>query len=121
MNECLNRTRKGMNLIWVTIDSFLFLPNLSKVLETIHKDQIVALFESKKIFLKNHFGLRSDMSTKDVINYLTKFAVRGLEEGKYVGASFCDLSKAFDCVPFDALIYKLGYYNFRQNSEELSK
>ena len=95
------------------------LPVLSKVFETVLKDQIVTHFENNTMFFENQFGFRSGISTSDAINYFIDYVVTGFEEGKYVSALFCDLSKAFDCVPFDALISKLKHYNFSRNSLQI--
>lgn len=41
------------------------------------------------------------------------------EKGKFVGATFVDLQKAFDCIPHEMLLQKLQYYNFANCSIRL--
>ena len=39
-----------------------------------------------------------------------------LDNKKYVGAVLMDLSKAFDCIPHELLIAKMGAYGFSENA-----
>ena len=75
--------------------------------------------ENNKIFCDKQFGFRSGISTGDAINHFVDYVIEGFEQREYVNGLFCDLTKAFDCVPHNILIEKLKYYNFNTNSIQL--
>ena len=58
----------------------------------------------------------SKYSTKHVLLRLIEQWRVCLDNDRSVGAVLMDLSKAFDCLPHDLLIAKLGAYRLDQNS-----
>ena len=94
-------------------------PIFSKVFEMALKKQISTYFETNRLFSSSQFGFRSSRSTTMAINKLIEIVNGGYENGDYLGALFCDLSKAFDCVSFNLLIGKLRNYKFDINSVNL--
>ena len=67
----------------------------------------------------SQFGFRKGLSTEDAVNYLTTNIYNSLNNSQYVGAAFLDLSKAFDTISHDILLYKLQYYGMRGKCHEL--
>ena len=58
-------------------------------------------------------------STQDVLLHVTDKWLKAIDEGKYTGAVFLDLAKAFDTVNHSILCSKLSYYGFRGSSYDL--
>lgn len=95
------------------------IPLIGKILEKALKSRINNYFDSNNLFNKSQFGFRAKHSTTMAINKLTEIITDCFDNGEYVGALFCDLTKAFDCVSFDILKEKLFYYGFHNNSVQL--
>lgn len=91
-------------------------PIISKVFETVLKGQITTHLENSNILYCNQFGFRSKKSTNDAVSLLINKIVDGQEQNKYVGVTFCDLQKAFDCVSHNILMEKLRLLNFSELS-----
>ena len=51
--------------------------------------------------------------------YVTDKWLKAIEEGKYTGAVFLDLTEAFDTVNHKILFSKLSYYGFQEASFNL--
>lgn len=88
------------------------LPTLSKVLETVIKNRIVKYFEQNDFFSAAQFGFRRSRSTEMAIRKVVYFILNALDESKKCASIYCDLSKAFDCLRHDILLFKLKYYGF---------
>lgn len=94
-------------------------PILSKIFEYLIKEQIGDYFESNRLLNSSQFGFRKGMSTSQAITSLVNTVIHGFENKLYTGSTFCDLSRAFDCVSHPILISKLKIYGFDKNSLKL--
>lgn len=92
---------------------------VSKILETLLKDQIVGYFESNNLLYSFQFGFRKNKSTEMAIASLIELIIDGFESKNYVSGLFCDLSRAFDCVSHGLLLEKLSFYGFSDSGVNL--
>lgn len=93
------------------------LPPLSKVFERILCDQINPFMHEK---LSTHLcGFRKGYKIQYALLKLLETCRRNLDNKDIVGIILCDLSKAFDTLPYDLLIAKLEAYGFGENSLRL--
>lgn len=92
------------------------LPAISKIFEKLIKNKITCYFEKNSLFCPNQFGFRQGRSTTAAVIDFVDFALTCFERGEYCAATFCDISKAFDCVDHNILLQKLKLYNFDQLS-----
>lgn len=83
------------------------------------KIKIAAYFEHNNLFVPTQYGFRKNRSTSDAILNFVEKTIACFEKGEYLVTTFCDLSKAFDCVQHNLLIQKLKRYNFDNNSLNL--
>ena len=95
------------------------LPILSKVLEKCMATRMTKFFEINNLFTPTQFGFRADKGTVQGILNLVSNIMESFEGHEYHATTFCDLSKAFDCVTHDILLRKLEFYNFHHNSIKL--
>lgn len=95
------------------------IPVFSKIFEVLLKNQLYSYFEENNLFMDEQFGFRKGKSTTGAILRLCDFIVEGFEEEQIVASTFCDLSKAFDCVSHDILTEKLKYYGLNNTSTKL--
>ena len=93
------------------------LPLLSKVFENIVYDQ---LYIYKKIFVNELLcGFRKAHSTQHALFKLLQAWQKGLDNSGFIGTILMNLSKAYDCLPHDLLIAKLGAYGLDRSSLRL--
>lgn len=97
------------------------LPVLSKILEKCIAERTTQYLEQNNLLTDRQFGFRSGLSTASGIMDLVSYISEAFNDRKYVCTTFCDLSKAFDCVSHDLLIYKLAAYKFGRNTIKLIK
>lgn len=95
------------------------IPIFSKIFEVLLKNQLYSYFEENNLFIEEQFGFRGGKSTTGAILKLCDFIVEGFEGERIVASTFCDLSKAFDCVSHDILTEKLKYYGLNDLSTKL--
>ena len=97
------------------------LPSLSKVFEKIIHKQISDYFESNKLFYVSQYGFRRRHSTELATIELVDKILIEMDKGEIPLTIFIDLSKAFDTIDHEILLYKLQYYGIKGNSLNLIK
>jgi len=80
---------------------------LSKVLETIVRDQVVEFLEVNKLIRDSQHGFRKGSSCLTNTLLLLDKVLHSVDEGHDVDVVFLDLAKAFDKVPHKRLLEKL--------------
>ena len=78
-----------------------------KILERVICSRLYYFLESNKLLTKNQSGFRKHRRTSDNLFFMTQKVAESFNRGKSVCALFFDISKAFDKVWHDGLVYKL--------------
>jgi hypothetical protein len=86
------------------------LPALSKVLEKVIGNQLIAFLEKHDIFNRSKFVFRKIESTNDAIATIIENIIESLNDKTKCSCVLSDLSKAFDCIQHDILMDKLYKY-----------
>lgn len=86
------------------------IPTISKVFEIIIKNRLVSYFDRNNLLNSQQFGFRAGHSTSQAVYNVLQNIISGLEAGKHMALTLCDLSKAFDCVNHALLLHKLEFY-----------
>ena len=83
------------------------LPTVSKILEKAVHIQLCAYLTNNKIITSKQFGFRPKLSTGTALAHFTDNILQNMDTGRFTGAVFLDLSKAFDTVDHHLLLQKL--------------
>ena len=94
------------------------LSSISKVLEKLIYDRTVAFLVSNNIFSDSQFGFRQKHSTVHAILHFINHVTSAIDEHSHNLGMFLDLSKAFDTIDHQILLYKLSHYGIRERALE---
>ena len=86
------------------------LPTISKIFERILYNQLYDYFISNNLLAEEQYGFRTNHSTEYAAVKLVDNVNKEMELGKTPTALYSDLSKAFDTLSFNILLYNLNYY-----------
>ncbi len=89
------------------------LPTISKVFERVLYTQIYQYFNTNNLLSDQQYGFREKHSTELATIKLIDKIIKDMDNTKTLKTPltvFLDLSKAFDTLDFDILLYKLRYY-----------
>ena len=78
-------------------------------------------FNKFKLLAEQQYGFRKQHSTEYAAVKLIDRVSREMEAGKIPANVYIDLSKAFDTLTFDILLYKLKYYGVTDTALDLMK
>ena len=88
------------------------LPTISKIFERIIHNQMYDHLNNNNLLAEQQYGFRRLHSTEYAAVNLIDHVSKQMESGNIPCSLYIDLSKAFDTLSFDILIYKLRYYGF---------
>jgi hypothetical protein len=88
-------------------------PALSKVLEKVIANHLIAFLEKHDILNKSQFGFRKNESTNNAIAAIIENITESLNDKTKCNCVLLDLSKAFDCIQHYILMDKLYKYGVR--------
>ena len=86
---------------------------ISKVLEKVMYVRIYAFLTKTNQLFDSQYGFRANHSCENAIQELLGNILKNLENNKYTGCIFLDLSKAFDTIKHEVLLKKLDRYGIR--------
>jgi hypothetical protein len=90
--------------------------SVSKIYEKIVHKQLLSYFTNNKLLYAHQYGFRPLHSTEAASLELIDRIFSLLDEDKIPFAIFMDLSKAFDTLNHNILLYKLSYYGIKNIS-----
>ena len=87
--------------------------SMSKLIEKIVYKRVANFLDRNKFFTNRQFGFRKQMSTSHAITLLVDSITKNMNSKNKTLGIFLDLSRAFDLIDHEILLYKLNHYGFR--------
>ena len=78
-------------------------------------------FNRNNLLAEQQCGFRTNHSTENVAVKLFNIINKEMESGSTPTALYIDLSKEFDTLSFDILLFKLNFYGVKDNAFKLLK
>ena len=97
------------------------LPCFSKILERLVFNRCMDYINKNNLLNEKEFGFRSNYSIYMAVIKLVDKITNAVERNEPTLGIFLDLSKAFDTINHNVLLYKLEYYSFRGVAPEWFK
>ena len=104
--------KKGESALLINYRPISLLPTISKIFEQIIHNQMYDHLNNNNLLAEQQYGFRRLHSTEYAAVNLIDHVSKQMESGNIPCSLYIDLSKAFDTLSFDILIYKLKYYGF---------
>jgi exonuclease III len=105
--------KKGDTSMITNYRPISLLCTFGKILERLVFWRISSFLESSRVFRNNQYGFRQNRSTIDCVESHLNEVISSLDKKMKVLNVSCDLSKAFDRVNHEILIFKLKHYGLR--------
>ena len=113
--------RKGDSSLLSNYRPISLLPTISKIFERIVYKQLYEYFNSNNLLAEQQYGFRSIHSTEYAAVKFVDHISKGMESANTPAALYIDLSKAFDTLSFDILLYKFSHYLTLHNVTYLTR
>ena len=97
------------------------LPTLSKVFERVIFNQLYMYLDHNNLLSEQQYGFHANHSAELAGIKLADYIVHGIDRKLTPVNIYIDLSKAFDTLNFDMLLYKLHYYGITDVTLKLLK
>ena len=91
---------------------------MSKILEKIIHTRTINFLRTFDIFSDSQFGFRQKHSTTHAVLYFINHIASAIDDHCHTLGIFLDLSKAFDTIDHEILLYKLSHYGIRGKALE---
>ena len=94
------------------------LPIVSKILERVVYIQTVEYMDAHSYLHPNHHGFKSSHSTATALLQIYDRWMEAVDKREIAGATFIDMSAAFDCVDTNLLFSKVELYGFTRHTRQ---
>ena len=113
--------KKGDSSLLVNYRPISLLPTISKIFEKVIHDQLYDYFDKYNLLAEQQYGFRKRHYTEYAAVKLIDHVSKEMENGKTPTNVYIDLSKAFDTLTFDILLFKLKYYGVTDTALDLMR